>query len=495
MNTPDESIPLKSKGTNGDKKCDKKFQNAQKFVYITTFIAYAMSHFARKSYTTVKKQMRMEADFSPELFSRLDTGFMFSYAVGSFFSGYLGDRLHPSTVVASGLVGSALCVFGLVVGIWLDLLKKNMMIGNIFFLAIWICHGVFQSTGGPVNTAIMGNWFDDTNRGFIFGTWTCHQYVGNIIAAIVTSLVLISPIAYWWSLVFSAIANFVWGALIYLYLPAKPSECAIQKDNDDMFDNDFDEDENGSAISFIDAIKIPAVALYALAFGFFKLVNYVLFFWLPYFLTRIFTPSTSTFISTLYDVGMMPGGIIVGVVSDLYGGRRACVIVSFLLMLCPLLFLFSKYSDVMPMPVMLILLGIMGILVGGPNNIISSAVAADLSSNPKLAHNTRSLGTVTGIINGSGSITAAIGLLFIGDIQTKYGWSTVWYLLIASTLLGCSLLVPTVYKEIFWHIEPITKEVFDMGFRYDSFDSTEAINVIRKSRRLEREKSSSSLQS
>jgi nitrate/nitrite transporter NarK len=40
------------------------------------------------------------------------------------------------------------------------------------------------------------------------------------------------------------------------------------------------------------------------------------------------------------------GGIIVGYVSDLYGGRRACVIVSLLSLLCPLLYIFSQYSDV-----------------------------------------------------------------------------------------------------------------------------------------------------
>jgi hypothetical protein len=36
----------------------------------------------------------------------------------------------------------------------------------------------------------------------------------------------------------------------------------------------------------------------------------------------------------------------VGYVSDLYGGRRACVIVSFLGLLCPLLYVFSQYSDI-----------------------------------------------------------------------------------------------------------------------------------------------------
>ena len=56
----------------------------------------------------------------------------------------------------------------------------------------------------------------------------------------------------------------------------------------------------------------------------------------------------------------------------------------------------------------------LGPCIGGPNNIITSAVAVDLAEHPTIGGNTRSLGTVTGIINGSGSITAALGLMIIG---------------------------------------------------------------------------------
>lgn len=66
------------------------------------------------------------------------------------------------------------------------------------------------------------------------------------------------------------------------------------------------------------------------------------------------------------------GGIIVGYVSDLFGGRRACVIVTFMLVLIPLLFIFSQYADAIPATTLLLLLGCMGVLVGGPNNIITS---------------------------------------------------------------------------------------------------------------------------
>ncbi len=58
----------------------------------------------------------------------------------------------------------------------------------------------------------------------------------------------------------------------------------------------------------VQAFAIPSVASYAIAFGFFKFTNYALFFWLPFFLTNHFSPSESNLISTLYDIGMMPGG-------------------------------------------------------------------------------------------------------------------------------------------------------------------------------------------
>lgn len=66
-----------------------------------TFIAYAMSHLLRKSYTTCKVEM-VEAGLAPLLLSAMDTVFMFSYAVGSVCSGRLGDTFHAPTIIGLG---------------------------------------------------------------------------------------------------------------------------------------------------------------------------------------------------------------------------------------------------------------------------------------------------------------------------------------------------------------------------------------------------------
>jgi sugar phosphate permease len=79
-----------------------------------------------------------------------------------------------------------------------------------------------------VGTAIMGNWFGSSNRGWIFGTWTCHQYVGNILAAVVTSSLLYFDINYMWALVIPAVLAIVWGVVCVWRLPGSPQELSLE---------------------------------------------------------------------------------------------------------------------------------------------------------------------------------------------------------------------------------------------------------------------------
>mmetsp|Transcript_30227 Transcript_30227/g.42830 ORF Transcript_30227/g.42830 Transcript_30227/m.42830 type:complete len:317 (+) Transcript_30227:592-1542(+) len=311
----------------------------------------------------------------------------------------------------------------------------------------------------------MGNWFCDAdsikNRGLIFGLWTCHQYCGDVTAALCTAWVLGIGLPYWWAILIPAATNILWGFLT-AQLIADPAtvdiitpEVRIRQQKLDAKRKELEEkgltaeaDEGPAPISYRAALAIPMVAQYAVAFGFFKLTNYVLFFWLPYFLGKNFDPVTANLIASLYSVGMMPGGIIVGYVSDLFGGRRAAVIGTFMALLIIFLSVFATCSEKLTPVPLLIMLGCMGILVGGPNNIITSAVAADLASHPSVRGNNKSLGTVTGLINGCGSITASIGLLAVGPLQDNFGWASVWIFLIGCTGIGTLLMSPKIVQEL-----------------------------------------------
>jgi len=362
----------------------RRLKAYQPMAFFVTFGGYFMSHVSRKSYSTIKQQLQTDAGYSAAILSGMDTVFMATYAAGNVINGKLGDTFNPITILAIGLWGSGACLLCIVLAIIFDLVSINVSFANAVILFIYVLFGFFQATGGPVGTAVMGNWFCDPdsvkNRGLIFGFWTCHQYLGDISAALITAWILGSGVPYWWALVVPAILNIAW-AFITIQLVADPYDKGIitaevklrlakfEAKKKEMAEKgeSIEEDAGPQAISFADAFRIPMVANYAFAFGFFKLTNYVLFFWLPYFLGKNFDPVTANLIASLYSVGMMPGGIIVGYVSDWFGGRRALVIGVFMGLLIVFLALFAKFSesgDLKP-GLLLFMLACMGILVGG----------------------------------------------------------------------------------------------------------------------------------
>ena len=203
--------------------------------------------------------------------------------------------------------------------------------------------------------------------------------MGDITAGLCTALILKIGLPYWWALTIPALSNIAW-AFLTAQLVADPTTVGIvtpelklrmeklEAKRKELAEKgeEMIEDEGPKPITFAAALAIPMVARYALAFGFFKLTNYVLFFWLPYFLGNHFDDSTANLIALLYSVGMMPGGVIVGYVSDLFGGRRAVVIGTFMLTLMFFLAFFAAKSESEMKPAtLLFLLGCMGILVGG----------------------------------------------------------------------------------------------------------------------------------
>lgn len=92
----------------------------------------------------------MAAGVNPLTLAAMDSGFMFTYAGGSFVTGMLGDRFSPVAVIAGGLFGSTLCLFLIIFGASTGIVRNAAICGT-FFLSCQLLHGLFQATGGPVS--------------------------------------------------------------------------------------------------------------------------------------------------------------------------------------------------------------------------------------------------------------------------------------------------------------------------------------------------------
>lgn len=83
-------------------------------------------------------------------------------------------------------------------------------------------------------------------------------------------------------------------------------------------------------------------------------------------------------------------------------------------------------------------------MVNGPYTLITTVVAADLGTHRSLENNSKALATVAAIIDGTGSIGAAIGPLLAGLIS-RFDWHSVIYMLMIAELLA--LLVNFLYFQ------------------------------------------------
>ncbi|XP_047548075.1 glucose-6-phosphate exchanger SLC37A2 isoform X3 [Lutra lutra] len=464
------------------------------FILVLTFFIYTCYHMSRKPISVVKSRLHQNCselikpindshslndttwcDWAPfdknnykELLGAVDNAFLVAYAIGMFISGIFGERLPLRYYLSAGMLLSGLftSLFGLgyfwnIHVLW-------------YFVLIQICNGLVQTTGWPSVVTCVGNWFGKGKRGLIMGIWNSHTSVGNILGSLIAGVWVNEH----WGLSFvvPGIITAAMGILTFLFLIEYPEDvdCAApQHHTSNGLEENPDSPEdlgNGpctnkesslesaarcskepraqpAAISFLGALRIPGVVEFSLCLLFAKLVSYTFLYWLPLYIFNVahFSAKQAGDLSTLFDVGGIMGGIMAGLISDHTNGRATTCCVM-LILAAPMMFLYNNIGQngITNSIVMLI---ICGALVNGPYALITTAVSADLGTHESLKGNAKALSTVTAIIDGTGSIGAALGPLLAGLISPT-GWNNVFYMLISADVLACLLLCRLVYKEI-----------------------------------------------
>ncbi|XP_009434752.2 glucose-6-phosphate exchanger SLC37A1 isoform X3 [Pan troglodytes] len=423
-----------------------------------------------------------------QLLGALDYSFLCAYAVGMYLSGIIGERLPIRYYLTFGMLasGAFTALFGL--GYFYNIHSFG------FYVVTQVINGLVQTTGWPSVVTCLGNWFGKGRRGLIMGVWNSHTSVGNILGSLIAG--------YWvstcWGLSFVVPGAIVaaMGIVCFLFLIEHPKDvrCSstlvthskgyengtnrlrlqkqiLKSEKNKPLDPEMQclllSDGKGSihpnhvvilpgdggsgtaAISFTGALKIPGVIEFSLCLLFAKLVSYTFLFWLPLYITNVdhLDAKKAGELSTLFDVGGIFGGILAGVISDRLE-KRASTCGLMLLLAAPTLYIFSTISK-MGLEATIAMLLLSGALVSGPYALITTAVSADLGTHKSLKGNAHALSTVTAIIDGTGSVGAALGPLLAGLLSPS-GWSNVFYMLMFAD--ACALLeilklnFPTTYK-------------------------------------------------
>lgn len=402
----------------------------------------------------------------------LDSIFLFSYAVGLYFSGVIGDRVNLRYVLCIGLCGSAAVEF------LFGTLTEWLKIYNIYlYCGLWVVNGLLQSAVWPCVVAVMGNWFGKAGRGFVFGLWSACASVGNILGAFLASSML--KYGYEYAFLVTSVVQFAGGVVVFFGLVTSPKELGlswesetglspVERDTDShrpLMSDEEDEveayvarcpsvqqpddplAEPPRAVGFCQAFCLPGVLPYSLAYACLKLVNYSFFFWLPFYLNNNYgwKEAEADRLSVWYDVGGIIGGTVQGLISDLMGNRAPVLATSLALAMGALVGYSHSPNDQV---INAALLATTGFFIGGPSNMISSAISADLGRQEALRGSREALATVTGIVDGTGSIGAAGGQYLVSLIESKLGWMCVFYFFVVMTGGSIVFITPLLLKEV-----------------------------------------------
>lgn len=442
---------------------------------------------SKEAYSSSKGWAPFNGKDGTALLGEIDVAFLSVYAMGMYFAGHLGDRVDLRVFLTVGMVGSGLFVALFGMGYFWNI--HNFY----YYLIMQMVAGMFQATGWPSVVAVVGNWFGKRKRGLIMGIWNAHTSVGNICGSLIAAGVL--QYGWGWSFILPGALIASAGIIVFLFLVVTPEDIGLLSTYDprrkkkQVVTEDVEvgptgkmaigivvDTENGegpkteggegpktevqmnetdstasNAVGFIEAWMIPGVAPFALCLFFAKLVAYTFLYWLPFYISNTaiggeyLSVTSSGNLSTLFDLGGVVGGILAGHISDRLDAR-AITAASFMYCAIPALILYRVYGGI-SMFANIALMMISGMFVNGPYALITTAVSADLGTHSSLKGNSRALATVTAIIDGTGSVGAALGPLLTGFISTD-GWNGVFIMLTLSSLISGLLLSRMVVAEI-----------------------------------------------
>jgi sugar phosphate permease len=387
-----------------------------------TWLAYASYYFGRKGFSVVKSTLRHTLGVSEATLGLIDTFYLAAYALGLFFSGYVGDRAGARRLIGYGLCLSAVCcaLFG-------------ASTATLWFAVSFCINGLAQSTGWPGTTRAMAEWTTPRNRGTVMAFWaTCYQ-VGSIVASDFAAYLLRRN---GWRAAFFGPALWMLVVAVLIFLFLKRGDQPIVQTSDEAR-----EERVARELAQRTAWRSPVLWSFGASYFFIKYVRYALLFWLPYYLsgTLGYAADRAAYVSNAFEAGGIVGVIVIGMLSDRVRrfSRTTLSMTSLLglglaLLLCAVL----PKQDVL---LTVAALALVGALLFGPDALLSGAAAQDVGGAAAAA-------TATGLVNGVGSLGGMLEGVTLPAVSAHFGWQAMFPLLAGLAVCAALALIPAARR-------------------------------------------------
>ena len=386
----------------------------QFWVFSVSFLGMLSLFASREAFfmvrvTQVKNFIHEENGFSSSFLGLIDFLFLFSYSMGFFICGEIGEKMPAAALAGLGLFGT---------GATYTLIAVVCLEGNVshtLYSALWVAVGVSQSAVWVGNVKLMSSWFPPHGRGVLFGIWVTSCSVGNILGELLSAVISEELHLQWEWIAFITSTFTFCAALLLLTVESDPDTELLPTETEDL-SSPLLEKEPGCC----EAVSRPSVRRCMLGLCCVKWMNFGLAMWLPFFFESEWHLDLELAggEAAALDVGCIIGSLLGGWLTDQVQ-HKSSVVIGLLLCASPVLLLFPHIPSDHP-GVMFFLVLWLGVTVSSSSNMLFPVMATDASQGPKGADP-----KVLGLIFGFGTLTCAVGQAVIGWL-IQFGWTWVF---------------------------------------------------------------------
>ncbi|MCB0730547.1 MAG: MFS transporter, partial [Ignavibacteriae bacterium] len=411
-----------------------------------TFIGYAMFYLVRNNLSTVAKDIEGALGYDYNMIGNILALSSIAYGIGKFLNGSLSDRSNPRKFMAFGLflTGIINIVFGSVQNYSLHLI-------------LWTLNGFVQGMGWPPCGRSLGHWFNYKERGSIFAIWNVAHNIGGGIAGILAAYATIHFVGWHGAFYVPGFIAIIGSVYLFKRLRDTPQSVGLPSieeytntyPNSNIDKTNLEKELTTKELFLNHILRNKYLWLFAIANLFVYIVRYSMLDWGPTYLREVknATLSGGGIAILILEFGGIPSTILMGWLSDKFGGRRGMVS---LLCMIPIFFAFGIIYLNPPgnLWVDMTMLAIVGFFIYPPVMLLGVA-ALDLTSK-------KAVGTAAGFVGLFGYIGRTIQAKGFGWMADYFGkiydkqtsWDIILISILASTLIAILLLTFT------WNIKP-----------------------------------------
>ncbi len=390
-------------------------------VFVATWLSYVGFYFCRKPFSAAKNAIAHDLHWSTTTLGNVWASYLIAYAVGQFLASGMGTKLGPRKNVLLGM-GLSVCVT----------IAMGVTVTPMYMAGLAAMNGIAQATGWSGNVGTMASWFHKHERGRVMGLWSTNFTVGALTSGWVMGAVL--DIWTWESAFFTGagVLAVVWLQFFFLQRN-RPEDVGLAPVDDPHTAIDeakIPEPTSSTKLSRDSWINLLLVG------GFYfcaKLIRYAVWSWAAYFLANTYklTDKQANIYSTIFEIGGLLGVFATGWMSDrFFQSRRAgaSLIMMLAMTACIGLLIAIGGSSV---TVFVVLLGLVGFSLYGPDALLSGAGAIDIGGRKAATF-------ATGVIAGFGALGPIVQELVIARMYDSKGGDLgpVFILLFVSAAIG-----------------------------------------------------------